>query len=130
MSEPAVSAATSPAPEIKNMHGFMAFGISSMALVFGTAGVGIVSVLAHLGLSPLAYKTCVAASYVVPLLLAASGMRHGVQAFVLAKRGIPCYKESEFAAFLGIVIGLAVAAIFVWFGLFSSGGPAPGVRPL
>lgn len=129
MSEPVVSAATSAASSHpaatgpKNMHGFMSFGVSSMALVFGTAGVGIVSVMGHLGLPPSLSKGAVALSYLVPIALALVGIRHGVQAFLLSFRGIPCHKESEFAAFLGLVIGLAVAGIFVWFGLFASPGP-------
>ncbi len=117
-------AAPAGAPgDITNKHGFMAFGISSMALMLGTAGVGLISVMSQLGLSPLLYRACNVASYAVPIGLAALGIRHGVMAFVLAKRGIPCYKESEFAAFLGIMIGIAVAGIFIWFGL-TSHGPA------
>lgn len=101
------------------MHGFMSFGIGSMALMLGTAFVGLSSVVPPLGLGPTAFAIGKGISTAVPLILAAWGFWHGVWAFVLARRGIPCYKESDFAAFLGLVISLVVAGLFVYFGILS-----------
>lgn len=123
----AVRDAATVAPP-KNVHGFMAFGISSTALIVGTAAIGIVSIMASLGLPGSLYRVAVVAAHAAPLLLGAWGIYHGITAFVLAKRGIPCHKESEFAAFLGIVIGLAVIGMFLWFGVLSGPGVA-GPRP-
>ena len=109
----------------------MAFGIGSTSLLVGTAAVGIVSILPNLGFGGGFYRTLLWVSYLLPLLLAAEGVRHGVTAFVLAKRGIPCHKESEFAAFLGIVISLLVAGIFLWYGVYGLirvPPPPPGFR--
>lgn len=109
----------------KNMHGFMSFGIGSMALMLGTAFVGISSVVPHMGLGRTAFAVSKAIATFLPLLLAAWGFWHGVRAFVLARRGIPCYKESDFAAFLGLVLSVVVAGMFVYFGILSPSAVVP-----
>lgn len=125
MSEPEGGAApaTSTSRQPRNMHGFISFGVSATALMLGTALVGIVSVALRPGLPPWLSRAIAIVSYAVPLLFAAVGLEEGIKAFRLAKRGIPCHKESEFAAFLGIVIALLVAGLFLWFGLVSRPQP-------
>ena len=86
----------------------------------------ISSVVPHMGLGHTAFAISKGVATFVPLLLSAWGAWHGVRAFILAKRGIPCYKESDFAAFLGLVISVVVAGMFLYFGILS---PSVASRP-